>query len=78
MSDTLTARIERCIDKWNALPRQPRAELSSAVTSVSLGLGELAKMHRTLGSAVDELEEKIATAEEAQVEILAERDIKEP
>jgi len=63
MSETLTKRIEHCIDRWNMLPREQRHELSGKVTQVSLGLGELGKLHRALTSGVDELEQRLNRAE---------------
>jgi hypothetical protein len=64
VSRTLTARIEDCLDRWNALPRHPHSELASAVTAASLGLGELLKQHRALARSVDDLEGRLDTAEE--------------
>jgi len=63
MSETLTKRVEHVLDRWNALPRQQRHELSGAVTAASLGLGELAMLHRTLTADVDVLERRLDRAE---------------
>lgn len=64
MNETLSRRIETCLDRWNKLPRQQRHELSGIVTSTSLGLGELGKLTRELGVRVAELEDKLRSAEE--------------
>ncbi len=65
MNETLVKRIEGLVDRWNHLPRQSRHELSGRVTGVSLGLGEIVKLHRELVKGAEELEEKIDRAEAA-------------
>lgn len=70
LSETLTSRVERCLDRWNALPRQPRSELSNDVTAASIALGNLMTHHRALRDAVDALEQRLAVAEEAHIEAM--------
>lgn len=63
MNDSLVKRIETCIDRWNDLTVVRRHELSGKVTQVSLGLGELSKLHRALMAGTVELEAALDRAE---------------
>jgi hypothetical protein len=63
MSETLTKRIEACLDRWNMLPIVQRHALSGKATAASLGLGDLVRLHRELSANVADLEQKLDRAE---------------
>lgn len=62
-SQTLTMRIETILDRWNKMPSHgARAAFSSRVTSVSVGLAELERVHRELTKEVTSLEADLDAA----------------
>lgn len=65
MSETLTARIERCTERWNALKRHAsRAALAASVTNVAMRLADLAAARNRLAEQVERLERELDAAEE--------------